>query len=69
MVSLLYCMPTSLYFPGGAGLGACAGAQKLEQLFRDEGFMNITRTVNALGLCLTGDKTLLDCVLFRTYTY
>lgn len=49
-------MPTSLYFPDGAGLGACAGALKFKQLMRDEGFINITQTVNALGLCITGEK-------------
>ena len=54
--SLLYCMPTSLYFPDGAGLGACAGAPKFEQLMKEGGFSNIKQTVNALGLCLTGDK-------------
>ena len=40
-VSSLYCMPTSVYHPGGAGLGTCFGAPNIEKMLKDGGFRNV----------------------------
>ena len=36
--SLLHCMPVSLYFKGGAGLGTCWGVELAEKMLREAGF-------------------------------
>ena len=55
IVSMLYCVPTSLYFPGGAGLGACAGAPQISKLLEDGGF-KVERLDYDYGLCLMCTK-------------
>jgi len=38
MVSLLYCMSTSVYHPDGAGLGGAAGTALFTKLLNEAGF-------------------------------
>ncbi|KAJ8029387.1 Sterol 24-C-methyltransferase [Holothuria leucospilota] len=38
MFSLMHCMPVSLYFEGGRGLGAAMGREKAEEMLKEAGF-------------------------------
>ena len=40
-VSLLHCMPVSLYFDGGAGLGTCWGRELAVKMLKEAGFSHI----------------------------
>ncbi|VDP39329.1 unnamed protein product [Soboliphyme baturini] len=40
-ISLFHCMPVSLYFKGGFGLGTMWGRRKAEQMLRESGFSQI----------------------------
>ena len=40
-ISLFHCMPVSLYFKGGAGLGTCWGIELAEKMLKDAGFKDI----------------------------
>ena len=40
-VSLLHCMPVSLYFEGGAGLGTCWGRELALKMLQDAGFSHV----------------------------
>lgn len=50
IISCLYCMPTSLKHPGGAGLGAYAGPKVYRKLLEDCGYSDIDQRVDSLGL-------------------
>ena len=39
--SLFHCMPVSLYFKGGAGLGTCWGIELAQQMLKDAGFPHV----------------------------
>ena len=39
--SMLHCMPVSLYFEGGAGLGACWGKELAAKMLQDAGFDDV----------------------------
>ena len=41
-ISLLHCMPVSLFFEGGAGLGTCWGRELAVQMLKDAGFVDIS---------------------------
>ena len=40
-VSLLHCMPVSLYFDGGAGLGTCWGRELAVKMLKEAGFSSV----------------------------
>ena len=40
-LSLMHCMPVSLYFEGGAGLGTCWGRELATQMLKEAGFSNV----------------------------
>ena len=42
-MSLFHCMPVSLYFEGGEGLGTCWGIELQQKYLEDAGFKNIKR--------------------------
>ncbi|XP_067948945.1 S-adenosylmethionine-dependent methyltransferase Rv2258c-like isoform X2 [Watersipora subatra] len=57
IVSCLYCVPTSLRFPGGAGLGACCGPQAIEQLLNESGLTDVTSSSTDLGRTFRATKS------------
>ena len=56
LISTLYCVPTCVSTPGGAGLGACAGLPTFVKLLTEAGFLNIRRLTKAPGLYFLCDK-------------
>lgn len=48
-VSLFHCMPVSLYFPGGIGLGTLWGKQKALEMLTEVGFVDIVFKVDEMS--------------------
>lgn len=59
MIGTLYCMPTSVKHPGGAGLGPCAGPKVFENLLKESGLGEIVKRCDEIiGLTFCATKTL-----------
>ena len=55
-ISLLYCVPTSINHPGGVGLGACVGKEKILQMLREAGFVGVKTVAENTGFFVLATK-------------